>query len=272
MNLEDPPLDASFAEPPPLPRPPKGWYSRGYHPHFDQPGLVQSLTFRLDDSVPESLLEQWRAELGLLGTVPAGHAGLAKLRARVDKYEDAGHGACHLRHPEIAAVVEEALLHFDGERYRLLEWCVMPNHVHSLVETIAGHAIADVVRSWKSFSGREANRILGRRGKFWMADYFDRFIRDERHLAAARGYVRANPVKAGLCQGEGEWRFGSAWEGMRAGGPRTQGSAAGGPCSAEGLAVALKNNSRSPSLQLANPERRVKPGCAGLRPAFRATK
>ncbi|MCK6554325.1 transposase [Candidatus Binatia bacterium] len=208
------------------PHSPTGWHSRGYHPHFDQPGLVQSITFRLHDSVPASLLQQWREELGILNTPPAGDEQLAKLRDHIDKYEDAGHGACHLRQTEIATIVEEGLCHFDGERYRLLEWCIMPNHVHVLVETVPGHALGDVVQSWKSFTAKKANQILGRTGKFWMADYYDRFVRDEKHLTAVRQYIRENPVKAGLCNRAEEWPFGSAWGGERAGGPRTQGSPA----------------------------------------------
>lgn len=136
--------------------------------------------------------------------------GAAKALAR---YEDAGYGACHLRDPRVAALVEEALLHFDGERYRLLEWCIMPNHVHAVVEILRGYPLGGVVRAWKTFTAREANRVLGRCGAFWMADYFDRFIRDDQHLLAAREYVRGNPVSAGLCREAGEWRWGSAWEG-----------------------------------------------------------
>lgn len=137
-------------------------------------------------------------------------------------YEDAGHGACDLRDPRIAEIVENALLHFDGQRYRLLEWCIMPNHVHVLIETASGHALGDVVQSWKSFTAKKANQILGRSGKFWMADYYDRFVRDENHLIAVRRYIRENPVNAGLCDRAEEWRFGSGWGEDRAGGPRTQ--------------------------------------------------
>ncbi|HPB97339.1 MAG TPA: hypothetical protein PKW66_15580, partial [Polyangiaceae bacterium] len=46
-----------------------------------------------------------------------------------------GHGNCWLKQPEIASIVEKAWLYFDGQRYRLLVWCVMPNHVHVLIET-----------------------------------------------------------------------------------------------------------------------------------------
>jgi putative DNA methylase len=201
--------------------PHRGWHSRGYHPHCDQPGLVQSITFRLHDSVPAELLNTWRAELELSEQVASDDPRGAELRERIARYEDAGHGACWLRDARIGKLVQDALLHFDGERYRLLEWCVMPNHVHVVIETFPGHPLSDVVRSWKTFTAREANRLLGREGAFWMPDYFDRYVRDEGHLMAVRRYIRENPVKAGLCAAAEEWPWSSAGE-ERAGGPRTQ--------------------------------------------------
>ena len=184
-------------------RPHRGWHERGYLPHFDSDGAVQAIAFRLADSVPRALAEQWRAEAAARGETP-------DLRRRIDDYQDAGRGACHLRRPEIARIVEDALLHFDGDRYRLLEWCVMPNHVHVLVEQLPGRRLSDVVASWKSFTAKRANRLLGRSGRFWAADYRDRFIRDERHFAAAHRYVRENPVKAGLCAAPSDWPWSSA--------------------------------------------------------------
>ena len=43
-----------------------------------------------------------------------------------------------------------------------------------------------------------------------MADYFDRFIRDDLHLAAVIEYIHGNPVKAGLVDDERVWRYSSA--------------------------------------------------------------
>ena len=187
-----------------------GWYSRGYHPHFDSGDLVQSITFRLSDSVSQELLRRWRDE--------ATHGDGAELRKRIAEYEDAGYGACHLRRPEIARMVQDALLHFDGERYRLIEWCIMPNHVHVLIEQSPGHRLSDIVQAWKSFSSKQANRLLGRSGPFWAREYFDRYIRDEGHLAAARRYIRENPVKARLCERAEDWPWSSATPGTRASG------------------------------------------------------
>jgi putative DNA methylase len=211
----------------PQSHPPKGWHSRGYLHHCDIPGLLQHITVRLSDSVPAELIESWRSELRLSAKVAASDSRQARLREKIEKYADEGHGKCWLKDPRIAELVENALLHFDGERYRLIEWCVMPNHFHALIETIEGHSLSDVVHSWKTFTAREANLLLGREGAFWMPDYFDRFIRNEQHLEAVKEYVRNNPVKAGLCSNPEDWRWSSAHArefglNVRAGGPRSQ--------------------------------------------------
>lgn len=189
----------------------RGWHTRGYLRHVDLARAVQSVSFRLVDAVPADVIEQWREELGLRADAPPpSHPRRVALQKRVDRYEDQGRGACWLRHPEIAGVVERALLAFDGERYRLLAWCVMPNHVHAMIETFPGHPLGRVVHSWKSFTAHACNRRLGRSGRFWMPDYFDRVIRDEAHFHAAMLYIEANPVEAGICGEPEEWLFGSA--------------------------------------------------------------
>ena len=180
----------------------KGWYSRGYLPHFDHPGLVQMITFRLADALPT----QWVA--ALQQTLPAEKNAVQ--RRRIEEYLDAGHGACHLRDPVIGRLVEDALLYFDGQRYRLLAWVVMPNHVHTLVETAPGYPLPELVHSWKSFTARSANKLLGRRGEFWQPEYFDRYVRDADHFDNALRYIHQNPVKAGLVPRAEDWPFSSA--------------------------------------------------------------
>ncbi|HTE36063.1 MAG TPA: transposase [Reyranella sp.] len=175
---------------------PKGWRSRGYLPHFDSPETIQFITFRLADSLPQTDLEAMRHREDDVH--------------RIDRELDVGVGACWLGRPEIASLVEHALLHFDEERYRLLAWCLMPNHVHVIVEVLQGHSLSDIVRSWKSFTAHRANASLGRTGSFWHADYFDRYMRNEEHLLQTIGYVEQNPVKAGLVRQSRDWDWSSA--------------------------------------------------------------
>ena len=191
-------------------RPHKDWHSRGYLPHLDEPGMIQSITFRLANSIPIEVLTAWKTELALTGGEAADDPRCAELREQIERYADQGHGACWLRHERVAEQVENALMHFDGERYRLLAWSVMPNHVHALIETLPGFPLGDIVHSWKSFTAKQANKLLDRTGKFWMPDYFDRYIRDEKHLATVTDYIEQNPVKAGLVRSAGDWRWSSA--------------------------------------------------------------
>jgi REP element-mobilizing transposase RayT len=103
----------------------------------------------------------------------------------------------------VAALVRDALRFFDGERYDLYAWCIMPNHVHVVVQPRPGFGLTDILHSWKSFSGSKANQLLGRQGEFWQAESFDHLIRDESDLKNQIRYVQENPEKAGLK----DWRF-----------------------------------------------------------------
>ncbi len=194
--------------------------------------MIQSLNFRLADSLPQTVLEQWRQELGMklkqqpLGapaSLPASSktrepkaagrdagAPSVQLRQRIEEYLDAGHGHCWLRRPDIAALVERALFHFDPERYRLLAWCVMPNHVHALIETQAGWPLAGILHSWKSFTGNKANALLARDNEFWQREYLDRYVRNAEHYEKVFSYIEENPVKAGLAKIKAEWPWSSA--------------------------------------------------------------
>jgi len=189
---------------------PKGWYSRDYLPHCDKPGLLQSITFRLHDAVPKPIIEQWKDELRWVDGLAADDLRVVELRRRIDRYEDAGHGACWLRDARVAPLVENTLHYFDGQRYRLIAWCVMPNHVHTLVETREGWPLNRVVHSWKSFTAQKANVIVGRKGPFWFREYHDRYIRNDKHLANTIEYIENNPNAAGLVEHAAKWRFSSA--------------------------------------------------------------
>ena len=180
----------------------RGWTSRGYLPHWDHPGVIQAVTFRLADCMPASLRAEWRRLLAL----PTGAQRVERMQA----WLDAGHGSCALRDPRIATLAEDALLYFDGERYRLLAWVIMPNHVHVLVVLIEGHPLASIVHTWKPYTAHKANAILEHSGRLWYREYYDRYIRDEDHLEREVRYIHSNPVIAGLVEQADAWPYGSA--------------------------------------------------------------
>jgi putative DNA methylase len=182
-------------------------HSRGYLPHFNVALSTQFITFRLADSMPQNLLKIWKLELN------HGEITDVEFRKRVEYYLDQGYGSCCLSDRRIAAKIKETLLRWDEEKYRLISWVVMPNHVHFLIQLTDEISLSEIMHSIKSYTAHQANKILERHGQFWSIESFDRYIRDERHFLNSVNYIENNPVKAGLCSEPSEWEFGSAFSG-----------------------------------------------------------
>ena len=87
----------------------------------------------------------------------------------------------------------DALRHFDGDRYELSDFVVMPNHVHVLFAPGSDQKLADIIQSWKRHSARMINVRMGASGRLWQPDYWDRLIRSQRHFNWVKGYITANP-------------------------------------------------------------------------------
>lgn len=134
----------------------RGWYSRGYLPHRDEEGLIQHVTVHLADSLPKSAIEEIERALE---DWPEDERAVER-RRRLHEWVDAGHGLCVLRHREVAEMVQGTLHHFDGVRYHLYAWVVMPNHVHVLFEPVNDWALNKIVASWKKFTGRRIREFL----------------------------------------------------------------------------------------------------------------
>ena len=166
------------------------------------------MTFRLADSLPKTVEENLRFErkdiiqtASRLGRPLTRHEE-SRIRAlyseKVEKYLGQGLGKSWMHEDRIARIVAEALAFFNGDRYRLRAWCVMPNHVHAVLEPLSGHDLPEILLAWNSFRGKEINRVLCARGRIWETEYYDHLIRDERDLRAQIEYVLANPRKSGL--------------------------------------------------------------------------
>lgn len=168
-------------------------------PHRNKPGLIQFITFRLADSLPQVVLRQIENEIQVEKDI--------EKQERQQYWLDKGLGCCALANIEMAKVMQNALLHHDGNLYNLLAWSIMPNHVHALIK-IKGDLVR-IVQSWKSFTGRWAlaniekfNLGIDKDAKqFWMPDYWDKFIRDAEHFDHTVRYILRNPEAAGLPKG-----------------------------------------------------------------------
>ncbi|MDP4847823.1 MAG: transposase, partial [Akkermansiaceae bacterium] len=185
----------------------KGLYTRGYLPHWDFKNAVQAVTFRLEDAVPRHIVKGWKQDLE---EIEDNEIREKELRRLVAKYEDEGHGSCILRDYDCATIVQDVLLKNHEITYKLLDWCVMPNHVHVMFQTLNETPMHQVLNGWKGASSREINELLGRSGKLWQRESYDRMVRDEDHYYACRKYIRKNPVKARLCEKPEDWNVSSA--------------------------------------------------------------
>jgi putative transposase len=179
-------------------------------PHWQQlGGKAYFVTFRLADSVPQTLLRQWDEEFNAWKmhhpepwSPEVEREYHAYFSTRFEQCLDEGHGSCALRDRTCAEIVSKTLGHFEGTRSVQLAWVIMPNHVHALFALQDPWPLDRLVASWKRHSALEINRLLHREGALWQRDYFDRLIRDESHLCNCVRYIKRNPQKARLRPGE----------------------------------------------------------------------
>jgi REP element-mobilizing transposase RayT len=173
------------------------------------------VTFRLADSLPQPVLERYRSERKRLEALLAKARERGESRSQLPRlkellgelsgaYEtiigpelDRGYGSCLLADADCSKIVADALKHFDGDRYDLLAWCVMPNHVHVVLKVAKGSKLEDILHSWKSFTANRINDLKGLHGPVWQKESYDHLVRDGKDLRRQVRYVLENPAKAG---------------------------------------------------------------------------
>ena len=177
-----------------------GVHSRGYLPHVKREGASYFVTFRLNDSLPKEVLldlkRRWTEQIGKLSDTDADGREEANkdLRRQVERYLDKGAGECHLRRPEVATMVADALKFFHEKQYVLDEWVVMPNHVHLILWPMPNETLSAILQSRKRHTARQANLILGRTGEtFWQSESYDHWIRND----AEKALIPSQPPAAG---------------------------------------------------------------------------
>jgi putative transposase len=194
--------------------------TQGHLPHWDQEGATYFITWRTADSIPKEVWLRWRTERSAWLAEHGIDPDLKDWRQHVEELSevlrkdfrrfskaledevDEGHGECLLRRKELAGIVADSLRFFDGARYDLGDFVVMPNHVHLLVGGLVREAMLKQVESWKKWSAMKINEALGRLGRFWQDEHFDHLVRSEVSFRKFRDYIAQNPKKAGLIEGQ----------------------------------------------------------------------
>ena len=174
-------------------------------PHWQQGEAFIFVTYRLGDSLPTELLRAWKTERAIwLASHPVPWDQAAKedyherFTKRIDHWLDQGVGSCILQQADIRNIVVSAFNHFDGKRYRIASFVVMPNHVHVVFQPLAGYLLEAILHTWKSYTSKEINKCTGRSEPLWMSGYWDQLIRNHQHFERCMRYIRENPMQAKL--------------------------------------------------------------------------
>ncbi|NQV19403.1 MAG: transposase [Armatimonadetes bacterium] len=127
----------------------------------------------------------------------------------LDKYNKSPMWLCKL---EVAKIIEENLHHWNGKRYLLFAYCIMPNHVHIMLKPLKTgnnvyESLTKIMFGIKSYTANECNKVLRRSGQFWHHESYDHFVRDAEELGREIDYIAKNPVKAGLVSNWQDWRY-----------------------------------------------------------------
>lgn len=178
-------------------------------PHWQLDSGFYFVTWRLADSLPQTKLHAWMDEKRAwlkLHPRPWDRETQIEYRdrfpSRIEDWLDSGYGSCLLRETQCATIVSDAIRYFDGERYDVASFVVMPNHVHVLLQLRGTHQIQTVIGRLKSYTALQINRKLSREGPLWQQENWDRILRGAADLSRCFQYIKANPSKAGLSPDE----------------------------------------------------------------------
>ena len=181
------------------------WISNRNLPHWTQDRTSYFITFRLNDSIPEKTalsIKQEREQWLCLHSEPYTRENWIEYNKlfseRINVLLDAGVGSCILREKSISDIVRNSIEHFDGERYKLGKWVVMPNHVHVVLTPVNGYMLDKIMHALKSYTAHEINKKLDRKGVVWQHESYDHVIRSKTQLSFIEDYILNNPIKAGL--------------------------------------------------------------------------
>ncbi|MEP6895285.1 MAG: transposase [Chloroflexota bacterium] len=204
---------------------PKDTYYRRNLPHIHPEDYPLFITFRLADSLPIEVLKelQTQRQHELNFTKSQSPDEIYKIEKKhfglYDTWLDQCRSGPHwLEDKNIAEIVAKKIHSLNSKYFHLLAYCIMPNHVHLLIESVIGdriqhrgktakYPITDALRLLKGGTARACNLKLARSGQFWNHESYDHYVRDEQELERVIKYILYNPVKAKLVENWKKWQF-----------------------------------------------------------------
>lgn len=199
-------------------------------PHWHPPNAVYFITFRLAECLPKETLirlkqeredEEQKLTRQLQGEALAAekYTLLKKMFARYDNLLAQSDSPRWLADERIAEIVQREICALHPQHYHLLSYCIMPNHVHLLIdlqdiaqpaplkENQHYTALSHAMKLLKGRTGYASRKVIGGSGAFWQHESYDHVVRNQREFENIVGYILNNPVKAGLVKEWHEWKY-----------------------------------------------------------------
>ena len=190
-------------------------YQGNHLPHWERDSVIYHVTFSLIDAIPKAKRDQlqqereWLAKRASDTDIPCTPEELRRLHYlysdKIEEYLNNCYGSCLMRDDRVAALVKNTLEYYNEERYLLHAWCIMPNHVHAILQLINSYPLAEILRYWKSYTAHGINKLLERQGSIWHPDSYNHIIRTLKEYFNQILYVWNNPAK--LCPSGWPWRW-----------------------------------------------------------------
>jgi len=200
----------------------KQYFKSRHLPHVFAEDKPIFITYRLNFTLPKKVMDQYKKQIEdwnkELLALPQAEREI-RLQTKDNRFFDwfdrliaISPDVPSLLHKDgIREIVEESFKHFDGLRYTLLCYCIMPNHVHVLIlprlqEDGKIYSISHIVYTWKKYTAAAINKILGKQSSLWQKESYDSLVKDNNSLERVLEYIVNNPVKAKLVDDWQQWK------------------------------------------------------------------
>ncbi len=206
-------------------------FSERHLPHYQPCGADFFITFRLAGSIPEEqyrrlreLRKNYAKQLDrIYDPIEKESSSIRYDKVLFKSWDDALHqnkaGPFWLNDDQIASIVAESLGWGNERDYILQCYCIMSNHVHTVLNPMQSPlgepiSLSRIMHSIKRYTAQQANLALGRMGDFWQHESYDHVIRDGNELRSIINYTVMNPVSAGQVKQWSDWRWTYVQDGL----------------------------------------------------------
>jgi len=183
-------------------------------PHWLVAERAYFVTLRLHGTLPRHVAEELRAQRKPLSAekvhddkrIALQDEQFNRIERILDSLKWPDEGLCQR---DVGTMMLDSLDWLRGRGWTIYAAVLMGTHSHLLLLSSNGNSanLVPDLDAFKSYTGREANRLRQQSGRFWARDTFDHWVRDAKAFDGYVRYIANNPVRAGLVNAWHNWRW-----------------------------------------------------------------